>query len=276
MNPPGYPPFNGGTEPGEWRPTVFTTTTPPVPTPMVAPWIAEVLPFAMKSNTQFRPGPPPSLRSLRYARDYKEVKEKGGKVVHTRTAEETDIAHFFSDNAVAYWNRTLRTISSTYLTNISDSGRLFALVNLAMADGLISAWEAKIHYNLWRPLTAIQEGNNDGNPLTVGDPAWESLIATPNYPDYSSGANNLSGAATWMLTRLFGTDKKSFSITSNAALAVQKERPYTRFSDAAEDVVDARVFEGIHFRFADQAARLQGSLIAEWAFQRLLRPRDNH
>ena len=143
------------------------------------------------------------------------------------------------------------------------------------ADGPITAWDSKRYFHLWRPITAIQEGDNDGNSRTAGDPTWLPLIVNPPYPDYTSGANSLSGSVTRMLAHFFGTDEVTFSITSNTPQAIQKVRTYSRFSDAAEDVVNARIYLGIHFRFADTAARKQGSRIADWAFERFLRPLDD-
>lgn len=128
---------------------------------------------------------------------------------------------------------------------------------------------------MWRPLTAIREGENDGNPKTVGDPNWQPLINTPNYPDYSSGANVVTGAMTRTLALFFGTDKLTFGVTTLAPLATQKTRIYNRFSAAAQDVVDARILLGIHFRFADTAARTQGNQVADWAFNHFLLPRDD-
>jgi hypothetical protein len=141
-----------------------------------------------------------------------------------------------------------------------------------MADAFITAWDSKLHYNFWRPSTAIQEGENDGNPHTAGDPTWQPLIANPPYPDYTSGANNLTGALTRTLVLFFGRDNIVFEVTSNAPLAIQKTRMYPRFSAAADDVVDARVYLGIHFRFADEAARAQGESVAEWVSNHFLLP----
>ena len=123
-----------------------------------------------------------------------------------------------------------------------------------------------------------REGDNDGNPRTVGDPNWQPLINSPNYPDYTSGANNVTAAMTRTLARFFGRDRVTFEVSSAAPLAIQKTRTYHRFSDAAQDVVDARVYLGIHFRFADIAARTQGNRVADWAFEHFLLPieQDNH
>ena len=240
---------------------------------MVTPWVATVTPFALKDPAQFRASPPPPhLTSGKYAKDYNEVKALGSLVNSARSPEQTDVAYFFSDNSILLWTRVLRTVTGTYLSNSGDSARLFALTYMAVADAYITSWDSKRHWNFWRPITAIHEGDNDGNAQTEGDPAWQSLITTPSYPDYTSGANNNSGAVTTMLANFFGTDEITFSMTSNTPQVVQKTRTYTRFSDAAAEVVDARVYLGIHFRFADTVARRQGSHVANWAFSHFLQP----
>jgi hypothetical protein len=275
--PPNPPPFIGGTDPGVWRPTPSYLPGPlPGFAPMAVPWLAAVTPFTLTSPTQFRPGPPPALTSARYTRDYNEVKTLGAFANSTRTPEQTDIAYFYADSPLSIWNRALRTIAAAHVHGIGDSARLFALANLAAADAIITAWDTKRHYVYWRPVTAIQEGENDGNARTAGDPAWQPLINTPNYPEYSSGANNVTGAMSRALVLFFGTDKLNFSLTSTYPLAVQKTRMYTRFSDAAQDVVDARIYEGIHFRTADVVARRQGRHVAKWAFRHFLRPIHDH
>ena len=273
--------FMGGTGIGEWRPTVFTAPPPPQvpqPVPMAADFLARTTPFAMKETDQFRmANPPPHITSGAYAKAYNEVKEKGAGLldadgqpqVNTRTPEETAIARFFSDAPANYWNRLMRDLVVSESLDLGDSARMFALVSLATADAIIAAWDTKIFYNLWRPVTAIRSGDADGNPKTVGDPKWTSLYNAPNYPDYTSGANNVSAATTTILQHLFG-DKVDFTLFSNAAGAVPRE--YTRFSDVARDVVDARIFMGIHFRFADTTALRQGTHVANWTFSRLLRP----
>jgi hypothetical protein len=271
--PASFPPFTGGTEIGQWRPTPsYLPGPPPAFSPMAAPWLADTDPFTLTSPRRFRAAPPPALTSERYTRDYNEVKAYGALTGSSRTAEQTDIAYFWSENFIAQWNRALRAIANQRIHRIGDSARLFALANIAMADSAITAWDTKRYYFLWRPITAINEGDNDGNPDTAGDPAWQSLINNPNYPDYTSGANNLTGAVTKTLALFFDTDHMTFEVTSNAPLAVQKTRTYHRFSDAAQEVVDARIYLGIHFRFADTAARAQGRRVADWAFNHFLLP----
>ena len=266
--------YKGGSAPGNWRPTP-SSGSPPVPAPfssMAYLYLIETKPYTLERPSQFRPEAPPALTSGAYLRDYNEVKPLGGRAGSTRTPAQTDLAHFWSENFVAQWNRALKAIVEAKAMDIGNSARLFALANLAAADAAIACWDAKRHFSFWRPVTAIREGENDGNPQTAGDANWEPLINTPNYPDYTSGANSVTAAMTTTLQRFFGTNEFTFSVTSNAPLATQKTRTYKRFSDAAQEVVDARILLGIHFRFADEAARTQGTQVANWTFERHLRP----
>ena len=266
--------FRGEIAIGYWRPTVLGGS-PPQLLAMAADFLERTEPFGMKAADQFRmSNPAPHLTSGAYAKAYNEVKQKGALVstaltTVTRTPEETATGIFFSDAPANYWNRLMRALVVSQSLNLGDSARMFALVSMATADAIISCWDTKIHYNVWRPITAIREGNNDGNPKTAGDPDWASLFNAPNYPDYTSGANNVSAATTTTLEYLFG-DNVEFTLVSNAAGAVP--RNYTRFSDVARDVVDARIFMGIHFRFADTTALRQGRHVANWTFSHFLRP----
>ena len=260
-------PFIGGPEIGEWRPVPPTGAT----TPMGFQFLAVTEPFALKRQSQFRPPSPPPLKSHQYAREYDEVKKRGNAAAHPNS--ETDLGRFWSGNFFAQWNEALRQIADARITDIGDSARLFALANVAAADAAITVWDSKIHYNFWRPYTAIREGDNDGNPRTAGDVTWLPLLATPNYPDYSSGANGVTGAFTTLARLFFRTDEVSFSVKNTSSLVIDQEREFTRFSQAAEEVVDARIILGIHFRSADEAARVQGSRVAHWTFRKILRPR---
>jgi hypothetical protein len=196
----------------------------------------------------------------------------GARFNSARTPEQTDLAIFWAANYPVLWNRVIREIAVAHVHNIGDSARLFALVNLSMADGIITAWDSKVAYNFWRPLTAIRLGDNDTNPFTIGDPDWEPLINTPNYSDYTSGANAVSGAATRAFALFFGRDKMAFTVTTTNPGAIQQTRAFSRFSDAAEEVFKARTLEGIHFRFADAEGRKQGIRVAQWAFSHYLKP----
>ena len=274
--PVNAPPFTGGNEVGVWRPTTsYLPGPPPSLSPGLAPWLAGVTPFTLTSPSQYRPLGPPTLDSKQYATAYDEIKSLGARFNSTRTTEQTNLALFWNTNYLVTWNKALRDIAAAKGLGIDDSARLLALANLAMADAGITAWDTKYHYVFWRPVTAIQEGENDGNAATAGDPNWQPFINTPNYPEYSSGANNVTGAATRMLALFFGTDQMTFSMATTNAASPQQTRTYNRFSDVAADVVDARVYEGIHFRFADVEARKQGRHVAQWAFAHFLRPVDD-
>jgi len=261
------PDFARDTDPGDWRPT------PPGLAHMAAPWLGAVTPFTIKDATQFRSPPPPSLDSGKYVREYDEVKALGSINSTARTKAQTDLANFYTDNFLALWERTLRGIANTNINNIGDSARLFALANLAVADAIIAAWDGKRFYHFWRPITAIREGDNDGNPETAGDTTWLPQIATftPPYPEYPSGANSLTGAMTRTLERFFG-DRMTFSVMS---AFVNQTKTYHRFSDMADDVVNVRIYQGIHFRSADEVARRHGKRVADLAFRHFLRPIDD-
>ena len=258
-------PFVGGTEPGEWRPA------PGVTAPGANVYMGETEPFTLLHPRQFRPEPPPPLVSQQYAREYDEVKRLGSLTGSERTAEQTDLARFWGD-FIGQWFRAMRNIADEHLSDVGDTARLFALAALAAADSQITVYETKYHYNFWRPVTAIREGDNDGNPSTVGDPAWVSFSTTPPYPDQSSGANNITGAITTILQLFFGTDEFDFSVSSTASGLLTNPRTYTRFSEAQQEVVDVRVYQGIHFRFADEDGRQQGARVGHWVFQKFLRP----
>lgn len=275
--------FTGSTAAGDWRPTLNYQPGPtPVSSgPMAAPWLGAVDPFTKKFPEQFRAAPQPPLTSNEYTRAYNEVKGLGARFETartkvTRTAEQTQLGYFYADNLVALWHRALRGIALSQSLNIGDSARLFALASMASADAIMTSWDNKRFNHFWRPITAVQEGDNDGNPQTAGDPEWQPLINTPPYPDYTSGANNLAGSMTRILRRFFRTDKMTFVVTSNFPLANPNTRTYTRFSHVADDMVEVRIYEGIHFRFADAVGRRQGTLVANQAFRRFLRPLHDH
>jgi hypothetical protein len=258
-------PFVGGTEPGEWRPTPGITAGANV-------YMSETTPFTLLSSRQFRPEPPPPLTSERYAREYDEVKRLGSLASTDRTAAQTDLARFWGSNFAVILNAGLRTIADARVPDVGDKARLFALASLAVADSQIAVYETKYHYNFWRPITAIREGDNDGNPNTDGDPSWVPFIATPPYPDHSSGANNVSGSFLGTLRLFFRTDQLEFALTSPVAGLLTNPRQYQAFSQVEDEIVDLRILQGIHFRTADEDGRQQGERIAHWVFQRFLRP----
>lgn len=252
--PAGYPAFFGGTEVGQWRPTAAGTS-------MAAPWLGFVAPYTMNSSSQFRPGPPPALDSPQYLRDLAEVRSLGSSDSTTRTPEQTDIGNFWNLNYQAVINTMLRELSTEHIGNISDSSRFFALTSTATADAIISAWDSKREYYFWRPITAI---NNDGS-------TWNSLIPAPPYPDYTSGANAVMAASTRSAQLFFGENEMTVTIKKTAS---GPARTFSKFSAVRDEVVEARIYGGIHFRFADVAGRKQGEHIAQWAHGHYFQPVD--
>lgn len=258
-------PWLGNNELGQWR------LTPGV-TQGAATFMAHTAPFAMSSPAQFRPAPPPHLQSWRYVLDYAEVKLLGSQSSKYRTPQQTEAARFWTSNFFSQWNQAVRAIAEEHVSDVGDQARLFALVSFAAADSQISVYDAKYRYNFWRPLTAIHEGDHDGNWLTVGDSAWAPFISMPPYPEYSSGANCLTAAITKVLKLYFGTDQMEFSIWTTAQNATINPRTYRRFSEVENEMVGVRIWQGIHFRTAEEVGRHQGSRIGDWTFKKYLRP----
>jgi hypothetical protein len=273
LNPP---PFVGNNAIGQWRPTPsLLPGLPPSFAPGLTPWLAKVTPFTMKSNSQFRTDPPPDLTNEQWTADFDEVKAIGSLTSSIRTPEQTDIGYFWADSGPLLWQNALRYISRNYVDNIGDSARLFVLADTALADAQIACWESKYFYNFWRPITAIQLGDQDANPATEADPNWQPLINTPNFPEYPSGHASISGAVTRILRLLFGSDELNFQVTTTNPNAIQKTRNFTRFSQAENEVVNARVYVGIHLRTSDRAARAQGLRVANWVFKNYFRSVDH-
>ena len=257
------PTFFGNTELGQWRANVNAAGQPQ---PMAGSWLATSRTFAVMHSSQMFSGTPPRITSRQYTRDYNEVKALGRNVGSTRTPEQTALAMFFSETPFNFWNRTMRGLADSYITDVGDSARMFALANIAMADAVMTCWQTKIQYNFWRPSTAIQLGDTDGNRSTVGDPTWQPFFANPNYSDYNSGANSVVGAAVETLRLFFGTDRVNFSLAGATS-----SRDYTRFSDVAQDCVEARMLMGIHFRFADVAGRTSGQRVGRYVHKYFMR-----
>jgi hypothetical protein len=230
----------------------------------VAPWVLE-------KAAHFRPDGPPSLRSRRYARDYNEVKEIGSLSSLTRTTEETDIARFWLASPSVIWNGVARGVVQARPLDLSSTARVFALMYLAAADGSIVCWDAKYTFNFWRPMNAIQQGDADGNERTMGDPTWAPLIPTPPHPEYMSAHATNSSAMATILRLIFG-DYPGVPIVAASPTNPAFGRQWESFSEGVEEVIDARVFSGIHFRTADEHGAHVGRAIARYVISRELRP----
>lgn len=254
----------GGSGPGVWVPT------PPAFLPYLLPQWGFVVPFGMTSSSQFRPPGPPALDSQRYAADYEEVKQLGAAVGSTRTDDETQIALFWADGAgtetpPGHWNSIAQIIAAAQDNTQEENARLFALLNIAMADAAICAWDAKYTYDFWRPVTAINFAEPDLN--------WMSFIVTPPFPDYTSGHSTFSAAAATVLPLFFGTEDLPFTTGSDFLPGVYRSFPTCL--DAAEEAAASRIYGGIHFRSASQDGLQAGISIGEWTFAHYLLPKHN-
>lgn len=256
-----------GDEPGDWRPTL------PASLPALDPGWGGVVPFVLRRGSQFRPGPPPALDSERYARDFEEIKDIGSVASATRTQAQTDLARFWVATAPQNWNPALRQVAIARHLSPLESARAFALLNLAGADAFIAAWDAKFEYGQWRPITAIAAADEDGNPGTNADPSWRPLLVTPPFPDYIAGHTAYAGAAETVLAHVFGANPHvHMTLTSRSAPGVVEA--YDTFGHIAQDVVDARVWGGIHWRTSSVRGRSVGAQVGRYVVHHALQPRS--
>ncbi len=252
--------------PGEWQ---LTPGCPPAGG-ILLHW-RNVAPFAIESSAQFRSVPPPELTSGKYATDYREVKELGDLNSVQRPPDRADVARFYAAVlAVAAWNDALRQVASGRGLSLAGNARAFALVNMAISDALVSVMETKYHYRFWRPWTAIQAANSDGNKHTDDDPFFTPYIATPCFPSYPSAHASASYAAAVVAAKLFDTSGHTILLTSPAVPGITLL--YSSFRHLTRDIDDARVYGGIHFRFDQEAGAHQGSRIGKYIYENTLRP----
>jgi hypothetical protein len=241
-----YPPFTGGTAVGQWRPT------PPAFGPMSAQGLAFTDMFVLVNNTQFEPAPPRGLSSTTYTDDFNAVKALGRKTGSIRTDDQTALAAFWEGNASVHWNQAANQIARANHLSMSDSNRLLALLNIAMADTAFTTWSSKRFYGslstevTWRPVTAIPLAGADGNPDTAPDPDWLPLINTPSHPEYPAGHPSLNGAAATVLLSHFA-DAQMFALTTRTSMGDLPPRTYTSISQARADGNNARVWGGMHY-----------------------------
>ena len=261
----------GANTPGAWRPTPPTLALDP------APWVANVHPYLVPSVELLRVAGPHPLTSRAYARDLNEVKSLGALHSTTRTADQTDAAIFWQEPAFALYNRVFRTLAASHHLTLPDTARLLAMTNLAGADAAIGCWHEKYRWNFWRPITAIRQADTDGNPATTADPTWLPLfdpstpvapggapLVTPPFPDNPSGHLCATGAIITTLQHFFGRDHVPFSATSTESGTT---RHFTRLSDVLRELMNARVWAGIHFRTADIQGAQLGRTVAAYEHQ---------
>jgi hypothetical protein len=278
---PAPPPFLGSQDVGKWRPT------PPAFAPGAGPQFAYMTPWVIPSPSQFRPNGPAPLTSERYTADFNEVDTMGSFSSPIRTLDQTVFAFFWaSTNTNYFWNRIAQSLIESRSdeneqeiehgdtahgnrNSLLRNARLFALMNLAMADAGIACWDAKYFYVFWRPVTAIRLGDTDGNEATKGDPAWMPLFATPPHPEYPAGHACVSSAAAGVLEQHFGKNTH-FSVDSDGLPGVI--RSFRSFSAAVDEVKNARIFAGIHFRSSTDDGQTIGINVSRYVLDHALQP----
>jgi len=261
-------PYVQGTLPGQYR------STPPFDGPpyngyVGVPAWGQIKPFGMTSGSQFRAPAPYPINSADYTADYNDVKTLGRATGSTRTADQSQIAIFWLENAPLSFNRIARTMVTQKGLDAWETARLFALLQIAEADANIGCLESKFYYNYWRPITAIRLGDNDGNPNTVGDATWDVLAPpTPPVPDYPSNHAENGGAGAAVLAAFFGSD--NFAYTQTSSSLANTTRSLTSFSQASRENALSRIYVGYHFRNACMKGEAQGKLIGKYIFDHYL------
>lgn len=256
--------YTPGTDPGDWQPT------PPGFAASLMPQWPYVTPFGIRSAAYYRGDGPPALTSAQYTADFIEVKAIGSATSALRTAEQSEIALFWVNGPgtatpPGHWNSIAQVVAQEQLNTVAENARLFALLNIALADAAIVAWDNKYAYNDWRPVTAIRAADTDGNDATEADPEWISFIPTPPFPDYTSGHSTFSGAASKVLELFYGRDDIAFETNSDANPEIV--RSYESFSQAADESGKSRVYGGIHWEYSNQDGLSSGRAIGEYVSQ---------
>jgi hypothetical protein len=258
------PPFVPGTNPGDYRPT-----PPNFPAPVFTTW-GHVIPFVLETGDQFRPAPPPALTSPEYAAAINEVQSLGSATSTTRTADQTVIGKFWAPAIQNFWNQIAQSVAAAHHSDLPTTARLFAALNLSLADSAIAFYDAKYTYQLWRPITAIRLADTDGNPQTVADTNWVPLAGnTPADPSYPGAHSTISAAGADVLTSFYG-DNQQFSVTSPALPGVT--RSFASFSAAVGEAGLSRIYAGVHTRIDHEAGLELGNDVAGFVLHNALLP----
>jgi hypothetical protein len=268
----GPSPWVPNFDPGHWQPLLNTDGTQMLdPTP----WVGGVRPFLIRSSSQFRTDGPQALTSAAWAREFNEVKALGSVDSTARTPEQTHIALFWQSNVPPTWNAVARDLADdpNDAVDLADSALLFAMMNLSGADAAINCWNDKYYWDFWRPWQAIREADRDHNAATEPDGSWTALLTAP-YPEHPSGHLCLDGASLGVLRMFFDTDNVRFNVTSARFLG--EIRSFDRFSDALDEITEARIWAGLHYRTADVQARKLGRKVARYMAKHYFQPLDDH
>jgi len=251
--------------PGEYQ-----LTPPNFQQPVFTNW-ADVRPFVLDTAGQFRPPPPPAVTSARYTTDFEEIESLGKNSSTTRSAEQTEIGRFWGAAPVQnVWNQIAQTAGLSFDNSLEQNARMFALLDTSLADGVIALYDSKYAYHRWRPVTAVQAADTDGNPDTTGDSNWTPLAVTALDPSYAGAHAEISQSAATTLRDFFGTDRLDFSLTNPGLPGVV--RNFQSFAQAADEAAVSRIYAGQHFRYDEDAGQALGDEVGDFVFDSILRP----
>ncbi len=259
---------------GPLAPGLWVFAPPPSLQSAQTPWVAFMRPFMLESASQFRPGPPPALSSHEWADGFAETQAYGAVNSTIRTADETAVAEFWNANAIDQANQTLRDLSIQHRFDLVETARALAMGNLVDADAGIACFDAKYHYTFWRPVTAIRNADIDGNDATTADTTWSPLLTTPNHPEYPAAHGCLTAADAEVYAELDHTNRIEVDIpgATGGGTTLTITRHYATTQDLKKEIVNARVWAGLHYRFSGKAGVKLGTDVARWSLRRYFQP----
>jgi hypothetical protein len=260
----------GPPAPGEWQATISCPIVNGIAVGVAFQW-QYVTPFGIANASDFLLDPPPALTSNRYAKTYNEVMSVGSIDSTVRSQDRTNVALFYAASSpTQVFNQAAEQVAVQMGRSLSENARALALINMAMSDSLVTAFLNKYYYNFWRPETAIHNGDEDGNPKTTGDPNWTPFITTPCFPSYPSNHGSASNGAAEVMRRLYGEAGHAITLTNPALPSIVLQ--YTSFKQITDDISDARVYGGIHFRTDQDAGAQLGRAVGTTVYKNNLLP----
>jgi hypothetical protein len=263
-------PYVFGSGPGVYQ---ITPGAPPPPLTPQTPWIATMRPFGIETASQFRADGPPNLTSAQWAEDFNEVKAFGAATGSLRTAEQTQIGMFYLEHAGSQFSRNLRRITASQGMSVADTSRFFAEAFVTVADSIIACWDSKFYYNFWRPVTAIRAADTDGNVATQPDAAWLPLATTPPHPEYPAAHGCATGSFAYFLEDFFGKKKLNITLTSTTVPGILlAERAFANTQDIVKEIIDARIYGGMHYRTSGVHGTVIGKKVSHWVSKHSFRP----
>lgn len=267
--------YTPGHGPGIWEPVpTFPAPPPNTPAAPVGVWMTQFKPFALESADQFLDDvpPPPALTSRTWARDFNLTKDYGALNSTVRTAQQTEIGKFWTDDAAAQYSRAFRGLIASENLNTAESARLGAMYSVVASDSVTACMNAKYHFAFWRPYTAIHDADTDGNPATVPDPDWIPLAVTPGHPEYPANHGCVTEAVMDTLAAFFETDEITFSVNS---AVTGTTHTFESFDDVVTEVDNARIYGGMHYRHSVKEGNRLGRKVAEHILKRHFRHGDH-